>query len=139
MIYLKKIFLIGTLLILACDTGNLTVVADLPKKLKEVSGIETVKGSNLIRMLNDGGNKARLYGLSTKGKIKKELKIDARNNDWEDLTSDDEGNLYIGDFGNNRSDRKNLAILKVNVNDLQKTLVAVELPSRIEPQSNRHS
>ncbi|MBT8272344.1 MAG: hypothetical protein KJO77_00970 [Bacteroidia bacterium] len=103
---------------LSCDTGNLTVIADLPSTLKEVSGTEIVKGSELIWMLNDGGNKPRLYGLSRQGKIVKELKIDAKNNDWEDLTTDDSGNIYIGDFGNNLSERKNLAILKVAVSHL---------------------
>ena len=127
MILLKKLSLIVVVLLLACDTGNVTVIADLPKKLAEASGIEITSQSDLIWMLNDGGNKARLYGLNDKGKIVKELKIDAKNRDWEDLTSDPEGNLYIGDFGNNRSLRKNLAILKIKAADLQSdSLVAVE-------------
>lgn len=68
-------------------------------------------------MLNDSGNKPELYGVNTKGKIKKVLTIQAKNHDWEDLTSDNKGNVYIGDFGNNRNKRKNLVILKVNHND----------------------
>jgi hypothetical protein len=71
-------------------------------------------------MINDGGNPHRLYGLSRKGKIEKEFIINAKNEDWEDLTSDDEGNLYIGDFGNNYSKRKDLTILKIKHTDLQK-------------------
>ena len=100
------------------DTGKLKVIADLPKSLKEVSGTETIMGSKLIWMLNDGGNSSKLYGVSKKGNIKKTLKIEAKNNDWEDLTSDKEGNLYIGDFGNNDNRRKDLAILKVAHKDL---------------------
>lgn len=100
------------------DTGKLKVIADLPKSLKEVSGTETIAGSNLIWMLNDGGNSPKIYGVSKKGNIKKVLKIEAKNNDWEELTSDKEGNLYIGDFGNNENRRKNLAILKVAQKDL---------------------
>ena len=127
MILLKKAFLILILLLLACDTGNITTIADLPKKLSEASGMEITSKSNLIWMLNDGGNKSRLYGLNEKGKIVKELKIDAKNKDWEDLTSDPNGNLYIGDFGNNRSSRKNLAILKVSASDLESdSLISVE-------------
>ena len=102
------------MIISSCDTGNLTVIADLPKTLNEVSGTETTSNTDLIWMLNDGGNKARIYGVNKKGNIKKELKIKAKNNDWEDLTSDKNGNLYIGDFGNNLNKRKNLAILKVS-------------------------
>lgn len=107
--------LIISLLILSasCRNENIKIIADLPKALDEASGAETTVNSDYIWMLNDGGNSPKLYGVSAKGKLKKELKIDAKNNDWEDLTSDEEGNLYIGDFGNNDSKRKNLAILKV--------------------------
>ena len=110
---MKKILLLCLLTSMACDTGNLTVIADLPRSLKEVSGIEYLPSSGDIWMLNDGGNKARLYRLDSLGKIRHVLKIDAKNHDWEDLAADAEGNLYIGDFGNNLSKRKNLSVLKV--------------------------
>ena len=118
---MKKLLLLLWLFTPSCKTGNLTVIADLPKTLKEVSGIETIKDSELVWMLNDSGNKAHLYGLNLKGKIVKELKIDAKNNDWEDISADNQGNIYIGDFGNNQNTRKNLAILKVKKSDLNNT------------------
>lgn len=118
---MKKSFIFLLILICtACNTGLLTIKADLPKTLNEVSGTETTTKSDLIWMLNDSGNKPIIYGVSKKGKIKKEFKIKASNNDWEDLTSDNEGNIYIGDFGNNQNKRKNLAVLKVNASDLKK-------------------
>ena len=99
--------------------GELDFITDLPTVLNEVSGIQTIQNSEFIWMLNDGGNSNKIYGLSTKGKIKKEITVNAKNNDWEDLTTDDQGNLYIGDFGNNHNNRKNLVILKVQHKDLQ--------------------
>lgn len=69
-------------------------------------------------MLNDSGNPSKIYGLDTKGKIVKTLNINAENNDWEDLTTDTNGNIYIGDFGNNSNKRKNLVILKVSKDSL---------------------
>jgi sugar lactone lactonase YvrE len=96
-----------------CQNKNIKFLGELSKSLDEVSGAETTVNSDYIWMLNDGGNSSKLYGVSAKGNIKEEIKIDAKNHDWEDLTSDEEGNLYIGDFGNNDSERKNLAILKV--------------------------
>ncbi len=121
-------FLFSILLLTsACDTGSLKLVADLPKSLNEVSGTETIVNSDLIWMLNDSGNAPKIYGLDHKGSIKKDIKIKAKNHDWEDLASDKEGNLYIGDFGNNLSDRKNLVILKVKAVDLKKgTKVTIE-------------
>jgi len=113
--FLLSLFVIA----FACnDSGNLKVIADLPLRLEEASGIETVANSKFIWMLNDSGNAPKLFGLTSTGKIKKELTINAKNNDWEDLTSDPEGNIYIGDFGNNLNKRDNLAILKVNHADL---------------------
>ncbi|ARV16879.1 hypothetical protein BTO07_09730 [Polaribacter sp. SA4-12] len=121
-------FLFSLLLLVGCQNfGELTILSDLPNDLREVSGTEVVSNSNLIWMLNDGGNKTKIYGVSKKGKIVKETRIKAKNNDWEDLTSDEKGNLYIGDFGNNESRRKNLVILKVKHKDLSSSKkVAVE-------------
>lgn len=127
---MKNIFfllLIGLLTANCDNNSNFKSINELPKKLMEVSGTETTPNSDLIWMLNDSGNKAEIYGVNNKGKIKKTIKIDAKNHDWEDLASDNQGNLYIGDFGNNESKRKNLAILKVNASDLKSDKkVAVE-------------
>jgi len=114
----NKVLLCLFLLVFSCDTGNLKVIADLPKTLNEVSGTETIANSDLIWMINDSGNTPKLYGLDTKGNIIKAIKINAKNNDWEDLTTDSLGNIYIGDFGNNFNKRKNLAVLKVKNEDL---------------------
>jgi len=118
---MNKFLLFFVLISLSCDTGDLKVVADLPTTLNEVSGTEIAVNSNLIWTLNDSGNASKLYGINDVGTIEKELKINAKNNDWEDLTSDKEGNIYIGDFGNNVSKRKNLAILKVSKDSLNNT------------------
>ena len=118
---MKKILLLLILICYNCDTGNLNVIATLPDILYEASGIEMLGKSDLVWMLNDGGNKPALYGLNLNGDIIKTLKIKAKNNDWEELTTDSKGNIYIGDFGNNANKRKNLAILKVSKDSLNNT------------------
>ncbi len=120
--FIKKSFILILLIILVnCSNyGQLDLVTRLPNVLSEVSGVQTFQNSDMIWMINDGGNPHRLYGVTRKGKIRKEIIINAKNEDWEDLTSDDEGNLYIGDFGNNNSKRKDLVILKIKHADLQK-------------------
>lgn len=125
---MKKLFIFFSfLLFLSCQSsGQLKILADLPNNLKEVSGTEVIPNSDIIWMLNDGGNQSKLYAVSKKGKIKKEIYIKAKNRDWEDLTSDVEGNLYIGDFGNNQNKRKNLTILKVDKKHLNKKNAEVE-------------
>jgi hypothetical protein len=111
---LKKVLIIFYTFLIACSTGNLFVIANLPTTLREASGIALSNNSDLIWMINDSGNAPILYAVDLQGKIKKQLKINAKNHDWEDLTTDNEGNIYIGDFGNNANNRKHLSILKVS-------------------------
>lgn len=117
MIIAKRLIFLFALLT-ACNTGNLKVIADLPVSLNEVSGITLDKTSDLIWMVNDSGNKPILYGVDTLGNIRKSFKIKAKNRDWEDLTMDDKGHLYIGNFGNNDNDSKGLSILKIHADSL---------------------
>lgn len=110
----------------SCDTGELTVIADLPNDLKEISATETLPNSNLIWVIEDAGNKNNIYGLNTKGKIIKDIDVNnASNIDWEDLTSDSFGNLYIGDFGNNSKNRDDFTIYKIaNTNTAENKITA---------------
>ena len=130
----KKLITLLSLLIIACDTGNLTVVADLPRALSEASGIENVNNSEFLWMINDSGNNPILFGLENSGAIKKQIKIKAKNHDWEDLAADKLGNIYIGDFGNNANKRKDLVILKVNNDSLNYENIGVEKISFYYPE-----
>ena len=56
----------------------------------------------------------------------KDIYVKAKNNDWEDLTSDENGNIYIGDFGNNLNRRKNLSIIIVEQNELDEKNAEVD-------------
>jgi hypothetical protein len=68
---------------------------------------------------NDSGDLPRIFPVTRNGDIIKSrwsvmyngIMIDgAENVDWEDITADDQGNLWIGDIGNNNSERKNFTI-----------------------------
>ena len=98
----------------SCNTGKLDVIADLPSSLKEISAIEKTVTSNTLWVIQDAGNNNTLYGLNINGDIVKDIHLkNIQNIDWEDLTSDIDGNIYIGDFGNNSKKRENFAIYKV--------------------------
>lgn len=120
---MKKTILYSILfLFYSCTNyGQLTFVSQLSSSLKEVSGNETVVNSDLIWMVNDSGNTSEIFGVNQQGKLIKVVKVQAENNDWEDLTSDEKGNLYIGDFGNNNLKRKKGSILKIANQDLIQT------------------
>lgn len=90
----------------------------LPKTLKEISGLEFINDSMLVAH-NDGGNSPILYLLNLKGKIIDSTTIiNVKNTDWEDITKDNSGNLYIADIGNNQNKRKKLKILKVSISEI---------------------
>jgi len=107
--------------LLSCNSKSQEINTNTVKlKLKEASGVEVSSASDLIWVLEDSGNKNNIYGLNSDGKIQQTVKIEnVKNVDWEDLTSDNAGNLYIGDFGNNDNERKDLCIYKVNSDNLK--------------------
>ena len=74
---------------------------------------------NVYWTLNDSGDDARIFPFTKEGNVlranwyKTEAGVyipDAVNVDWEDMTTDDEGNIYIADCGNNDNMRRDLAI-----------------------------
>lgn len=128
---MKKFFLFGvSIALLACQEQSNTdfkTLYSLPKKLKEVSGITYFPETNLLYTIEDSGNKNAIYALNSEGKIAKTITItNATNVDWEDITKDKTGNIYIGDFGNNANERKDLCIYKVNKNQLNKDMAVAE-------------
>ncbi|PKV51752.1 hypothetical protein ATE84_3850 [Aquimarina sp. MAR_2010_214] len=112
---------------------NLVKVNTLPNILNEISGITMLSDHN-VYAINDSGNSNVLFCLNQKGKIVRKIKISgAKNIDWEDLAHDQEDNIYIGDFGNNSNDRKDLVIYKVS-GILSNAIVASKIEFIFEDQ-----
>ena len=119
-----RIIILGVFLLWSCNPKSqnssssdvLKTEFSLPKKLKEVSGIALSPDKKIIWAIEDAGNKNMVYGLDRGGKQVADVLVEnTENNDWEDITSDKNGNLYIGDFGNNDNDRQNLSIIKIDL------------------------
>ena len=83
---------------------------------------------------NDSGDEARIFAIDKKGKpiIPKWAKDwyrgvvipDAVNIDWEDICTDDRGNLYIAATGNNENMRRDLSIYVIKEPYPQETVQA---------------
>lgn len=134
---MRRFFFIFIVFVFGCDTGKLKVIIDLPIILSEVSGLAIDEANDIFWMVNDSGNKPILYGLNRNGDIIKELKINAKNRDWEDLTTDTEGNIYIGNFGNNDNNSEQLSILKINKTDLAKDIITPEYITFTYPEQKK--
>lgn len=106
---------------------QLKTVTKLPRIVKESSGIEA-SNEDQFWTFNDSGGEPELYLCDTTGKLLRTVKIaNARNQDWEDITQDEQGNLYVGDFGNNGNRRKDLTIYKIpNPQQTKKDFVKAE-------------
>ena len=93
-------------------------ITELPDKLFESSAVETANDGT-IWTLNDSGGEAAIYKCDLFGNISRTVYLNGRQNrDWEDMCRDDEGNIYVGDIGNNSNNYRYLYIYKIPDPDL---------------------
>ncbi|NJM26594.1 MAG: hypothetical protein HC859_15100 [Bacteroidia bacterium] len=105
---------------------HLEEIGSIPAQAKEASGLE-ITGSGLMWTHNDGGVPV-LFGLDREGKLVRTVHINVRNRGWEDLAQDDQGNFYIGSFGNNTNRRKDLRIFKImNPDSVKTNIIGAEI------------
>ena len=89
--------------------------------LNENSGL--VYFNESIWTINDGGNAGSVYQLDTLGNLVREIVIiNAQNTDWEAI-SQNNTELFIGDFGNNSGSRQNLCIYSIDKLQIQDTSI----------------
>lgn len=96
-------------------TRGFEKLANLPNEVEESSGLVALPQQGLYLTHNDAGNKPYLYKLNEEGQLIETIKLDLKNKDWEDLTMDDQGNIYIADTGNNNNNRRDLAVFKLDL------------------------
>lgn len=113
---------------LIAQSLQLRKISKLPSLLSETSGIVFIEGFKFWSH-NDSGNEPAIFEIDTFGNILRKIFIkNVVNTDWEDITSDEDSNIYIGDFGNNSNNRKDLKIFKIeNPNNYTQDSVNAEI------------
>ena len=88
------------------------------KLIPESSGlIASRKHPDVFWTHNDSGNAPELFAVTREGKLLATYMLNVRNTDWESITADDEGHLYVGDTGNNEHRRDRVFVYRVDEPD----------------------
>jgi hypothetical protein len=91
------------------------VLAELPTVIDESSALICVQDSLFIT-LNDSGGDPVLFVINERAELlHTSTVLHAKNVDWEALATDGEQRIFIGDIGNNKNNRNNLAIYTVDL------------------------
>ena len=87
-------------------------VGKLTDGILESSGLCPAPEAGTYFTFGDDGQQPIVYRVDGTGQQVGQFTLGAPNHDWESLSRDKSGNYYMGDCGNNGSDRQNLAILR---------------------------
>ncbi|MEP2937356.1 MAG: hypothetical protein ABJM06_03100 [Gilvibacter sp.] len=92
--------------------NTLVSLCELPNELEEISGMAYDHTEELLWAINDSGNDAVVYGITPDGcnVTSKLFLTNASNVDWEAITLNHKGQLFVADIGNNNYKRKSLKI-----------------------------
>ncbi len=70
--------------------------------LREISGlVASRRHPGIFWAVADSNNPPLLFALRADGRLVATFRVGVANVDWEDVATDDRGNLYIGEIGNN--------------------------------------
>jgi hypothetical protein len=108
----RFIFLLLPFAIVGCGTNAPPKTIRLPAALKEASGLVINEGE--FTWHNDSGDGPYTFTTDQRGTIIRSDTLSATAFDYEDITHDDKGNRYLGDFGNNTGRRTDQRIFRYN-------------------------
>ena len=124
---MKNIYLLAGLILFSCSNKEIDSVEiysaeiiskiELPKIINETSGLEFYNNHFITH--NDSGGEPTLYIFNERGEVietiglNKNPDFEIKNNDWEDITSDNKY-FFVADTGNNFGNRDNLNIIRVS-------------------------
>jgi hypothetical protein len=92
--------------------AGLRRVGTLTEGIFESSGLCAAPEAGTYYTFGDDGQQPTVFRIDGTGQQVGQFTLGAPHHDWESLSRDQSGNYYMGDCGNNNSDRRNLAILR---------------------------
>ncbi|TXF90646.1 hypothetical protein FUA23_06005 [Neolewinella aurantiaca] len=107
---LRVVFLLIPILAVGCRAAAPPKTIRLPAQISEASGL-SISG-NEFSWHNDSGDGPYVYVTGKTGAIIHRDTLSATASDYEDVARDNNGNLYLGDFGNNAGKRTDQRIFR---------------------------
>jgi hypothetical protein len=92
--------------------AGLRRVGTLTDGIFESSGLCAAPEAGTYFTFGDDGQQPIVFRIDGTGQQVGQFTLGAPNNDWESLSRDNSGNYFMGNCGNNNSDRQNLSILR---------------------------
>jgi hypothetical protein len=108
------LLIFGVLVSPYCLLAQLPARFKLPQELREVSGLY-IQHADSLWWHNDSGDAAKVYQTNGHGELRQTITLPTRAIDWEDITADGQGRIYLGDVGDNRRQRTQLKIFRYDL------------------------
>lgn len=107
----KLQLLVSLALVLGCSRDSPTGLS-VDRQIREPSGLTASPDhAGVFWTHGDSGTGNRIFAVDRKGELLASLRVgNTQNIDWEDITHDDQGRLWLGDLGNNDSGRRDLVV-----------------------------
>lgn len=117
-----------------------TVGYKIPKALNNVAGIWSSPTGRLFG-INGKRSAPVILNFDTLGRVEKMTFVsNAANLNWQDITPDQEGNLYIADIGNDNFKREHFQLYKLKEEDLisKEKVIAQKIDFKVTKGSSFH-
>jgi hypothetical protein len=98
---------------------DVSEIGEMPRLINESSGL-VANADGSLWTHNDSGGASEIYRIDAKGNLLETKAIQAQNTDWEDICKDKSGTIFIGDFGNNAQNRRDLCVYKIGNDKTEK-------------------
>lgn len=117
--WLEELYIVKTGSTISNDSSNEFYYSiKLPKALSSLSGVSYGNKYGFLG-INEANSLPLIVNFDSLGNVKRTIRLsNATNISWQDITQDENGMIYIADFGNSKYNRKSIQIYSFKNSEL---------------------